>query len=253
MIRIRKMSKDTKVQIKAKPIIEMLGVTVLVTLIIVAIDIICKLLPRYEILKNSWVIADLVHIPQFLVPFLLIYYITKGKVGEYGFNLKEYPPVFTHRRMLIMGIFFGLLMSLRYIPQFLGNMPLDIPRPVTLVNIVGNMTFQWVIVGLCEETMFRGLIQTYLMNNLKGYVRIFGHDLHIGTVFGAIFWGGFHFINIIILPLKTVIFIVILTTIIGLPMGYAYQKTGSLLTTIIVHNMIFGVPLTIGYILYWLL
>lgn len=120
------MSKDTKVQIKAKPIIEMLGVTVLVTLIIVAIDIICKLLPRYEILKNSWVIADLVHIPQFLVPFLLIYYITKGKVGEYGFNLKEYPPVFTHRRMLIMGIFFGLLMSLRYIPQFLGNMPLDI-------------------------------------------------------------------------------------------------------------------------------
>ena len=52
MIRIRKMSKDTKVQIKAKPIIEMLGVTVLVTLIIVAIDIICKLLPRYEILTN---------------------------------------------------------------------------------------------------------------------------------------------------------------------------------------------------------
>lgn len=75
----------------------------------------------------------------------------------------------------------------RYIPQILGNVPLDIPRPVTLVNIVGNMTFQWVIVGLCEETMFRGLIQTYLMNNLKGYVKIFGNALHIGTIFGAIF------------------------------------------------------------------
>lgn len=101
--------------------------------------------------------------------------------------------------------------------------------------------------------MFRGLIQTYLMNNLKGNVHMLGHDLHIGTVIGAIFWGGFHFINIIIMPLGPVIFFVILTTAIGLLMGYAYQKTGSLLTTIIVHNTLFGVPLVIGYILYWLL
>ena len=249
----RKISKDIKLGLRVKPIIEMLGVTVLVALIIVIIDIICKLFPNYEVIKNSWILGSLVHIPQFLIPFLLIFYITKGKVQEYGFNLKEYPPIFTHRRMLKVGIFFGLLISLRHIPQILGNVPLDIPRPVTFINIVGNMTFQWVIVGLCEETMFRGLIQTYLMNNLKGYIRILGHDFHLGTVFGAIFWGGFHSINILVLPLDTVIFIIILTTAIGLLMGYAYQKTGSLLTTIIVHNTIFGVPLTIGYILYWLL
>lgn len=48
-------------------------------------------------------------------------------------------------------------------------------------------------------------------------------------------------------------FFVVLTTVAGLLMGYAYQETGSLLTTIIVHNTIFGVPLTVGYILYWLL
>lgn len=54
-----------------------------------------------------------------------------------------------------------------------------------------------VVVGVCEETMFRGLIQTYLMNNLKGNVKIFGHDLHIGTILGAIIWGGFHFVEIL--------------------------------------------------------
>ncbi|NOR16440.1 CPBP family intramembrane metalloprotease, partial [candidate division WOR-3 bacterium] len=171
----------------------------------------------------------------------------------YGFNAKVKPPIFTHKRMLIIGIIFGLLMSLRYISQITNNIPLDIPMPVTFVSVVGNMTFQWIIVGVCEETMFRGLIQTYLMNNLKGNVHMLGHDLHIGTVIGAIFWGGFHFINIIIMPLGPVIFFVILTTAIGLLMGYAYQKTGSLLTTIIVHNTLFGVPLVIGYILYWLL
>jgi membrane protease YdiL (CAAX protease family) len=120
------------------------------------------------------------------------------------------------------------------------------------MNVIGTMTFQWIIVGLCEETMFRGLIQTYLMNNLEGTVNMLGHELHIGTVIGAVIWGLFHFINILIMPLRPVIFFVILTTIVGLPIGYAYQRTKSLATTIIVHNAIFGVPLTIGYILHWL-
>jgi len=242
------------VKLKLTPIVRMLGVTAIVALVIVLIDAAFRSLPNYESLReNSWILADLVHIPQFLIPFLLICYITKGKVGEYGFNLREDPPEFTHRRMLVLGIFSGLLMSLTYIPQIVRNAPLDIPRPVTLVSVLGNMTFQWIVVGLCEETMFRGLIQTYLMKNLEGYVKIFGHDLHTGTVVGAIFWGAFHFINILSMPLGTVIFFVILTTPIGLLMGYAYQRTGSLLTTAIVHNTLFGVPLTIGYLLYWLL
>lgn len=243
-----------QVKLRLAPIVKMLGVTAIVALIIVLIDAAFRSLPIYESLaEDSWILADLVHIPQFLIPFLLICYITKGRVGEYGFNLRENPPVFTHGRMLKIGVFFGLLMSLSYIPQIIGNAPLDIPRPVTLVSVLGNMTFQWIVVGVCEETMFRGLIQTYLMNNLEGYVKILGHDLHIGTIIGAIFWGGFHFMNILILPLGTVIFFVILTTAIGLLMGYAYQETGSLLTTTIVHNTLFGVPLTIGYLLYWLL
>ena len=90
------------------------------------------------------------------------------------------------------------------------------------------------------------------MNNLKGFVTILGHDLHIGTVIGAIFWGVFHFINILVMPLASVVFVVILTTIAGLAMGYAYQETRSLLTTIIIHNTVFGIPLTLGYIIHWI-
>lgn len=52
------------------------------------------------------------------------------------------------------------------------------------------------------------------------------------------------------MPLGSVVFVVLLTIVAGLLMGYAYQETGSLLTTMIVHNTLFGVPLTIGYLLY---
>lgn len=242
-----------QIRLQPVPILKMLGATAIVALCIVAIIMASKSLPNYESLKDSWILADLVHIPQFLIPFLIICYLTKGKLREYGFNLKEAPPTFTHKRMFMIGIISGSLLSLMYIPQIIKNAPLDISQPVTLVSIAGNMTFQWIVVGICEETMFRGLIQTYLMNNLEGNVKIFGHYLHIGTVLGAIFWGLWHFINIFIMPLRTVVFLVILTTAIGLIMGYAYQKTGSLLTTIIVHNTLFGVHKTIGYILYWLL
>ena len=234
------------IRLRPTPILKMLVVTALVVLSIVAIYVSYKWL-------DPWVLASLVHIPQFLIPFLIICYVTKGKLREYGFNLKQAPTTFTHKRMLIVGAIFGFLLSLRYIPQIIGNVPLGIPQPVTAVSIAGNMTFQWIIVGLCEETMFRGLIQTYLMKNLEGHVKILGQYLHMGTVLAAIFWGGFHFIEILHTPLSNVVFLVLLTTAIGLLMGYAYQKTGSLLTTIIVHNTLFGVHLTVGYIIYSLL
>ena len=233
----------------------MLGIVAVVAAVIVSIFAALRSLPSFEAMMrdSSWVVSDLVHIPQFLIPFLLVWWLTKGKLGEYGFNLRQKPPIFTHRRMLILGILFGLLMSLKYVSSLVRGAPLDIPQPVTFRNVLGNLTFQWIVVGLSEETMFRGLIQTHLMKNLSGYIRILGHDLHVGTVIGAVLWGLFHFINILVMPFGSVVLTVALTTAAGLLMGYAYQETGSLLTTIIVHNTIFGVPLTIGYIFYWLL
>jgi membrane protease YdiL (CAAX protease family) len=232
----------------------MLTVTVTVAVIIYYINVIMLALPNYEtlLMESSWIFVDLVHVPQFLIPFIMILYITKGRPSHYGFNLKEDPPEFTHRRMLIIGLCSGLLMSTKYVTQMVNGLPLDVPQPVTPTNIIGYMTFQWIIVGLSEETMFRGLIQTYLMENLEGEIKITGHRFHIGTVIAAFFWGGFHIINALNMPLSTAVFTVVITTPIGLLMGYAYQRTGSLLTTTLIHNTLFGVPLTIGYILHFM-
>jgi len=242
------------VKLKHKPILKMLAVTVTVMISIYYINAMLLALPNYETLRmeSSWIFADLVHVPQFLIPFIIILYITKGRPSHYGFNLKEDPPEFTHKRMLIIGLCFGLLMSIKYIAQIVSGSPVDIPQPVTPTNILGYMTFQWIIVGLSEETMFRGLIQTYLMENLEGEIKIAGHGLHTGTVIAALFWGGFHIINALNMPLSSAVFTVLITTPIGLIMGYAYQRTGSLLTTTLVHNTLFGVPLTIGYILHFM-
>jgi membrane protease YdiL (CAAX protease family) len=247
--------KPEQLVIKPAPIIKMLGVSIIVALAIVLVYAVIRLNPDFEsIVKySSWIIADMVHIPQFVIPLVLITYLTGGKLSKYGFNLKPKPSSFTHAKMFGLGLLFGFVMSIQPITQFIKSGPIDVPQPVTATSFLGNMTFQWIVVGLSEETMFRGLIQTYLMINLGGYFRILGHELHIGTIIAAVIWGLFHFINILIMPFGSVLFTVVLTTMAGLLMGYAYQKTGSLLSTIIIHNTLFGVPLTISYFLYWLL
>jgi membrane protease YdiL (CAAX protease family) len=243
-----------QVKLKPGPIVRMLCVSVGVALLIILIDWLAGSRPGLKDLTAAypWLLADLVHIPQFLVPFAIILYITKGRLRRYGFNLQQDPHL-THRRVLAIGAAFGLLMSIKYVFQIVRAGSVDVPQPVTAVNVAGRMTFQWIVVGLSEETMFRGLTQTYLMERLEGHVRLLGHDFHIGTVIGAIFWGAFHLLNVLIMPLGPVLLLVALTTAIGLILGYAYQRTGSLLTTVIMHNTIFGVPLTVGYVLCWLL
>ena len=243
------------INLKPGPILKMSGVGIIVAFAIILIDATTRINPNLGMLVEGspWFLATLVHIPHVVIPVALIYYVSGGRLHAYGFNLNQKPPIFTHKRMLGLGAIFGLVMSLRYVSQIARGVPVDIPQPVTTASFLGNMTFQWIVVGLSEETLFRGLIQTYLMENLRGSVRILGHQLHIGTVIGAIIWGAFHFINILMMPLGPVVLTVILTTFAGLAMGYAYQETRSLLTTIIVHNTLFGVPLIIGYILYALL
>jgi membrane protease YdiL (CAAX protease family) len=230
----------------------MIAITIMVAIAIILIDLYVRSVPHLEkiVAKSPWILATLVHIPQFIIPFGFIYFLSRGKIDNYGFNLHQKPPVFTHRRMLYLGVACGMLLSFQHIVRAFKGIPLDIPYPVTMGNVLGNMIFQWIIVGLTEETMFRGLIQTYLMDNLTGSHMILGHQLHIGTIIGAILWGAFHFINCLIMPIGPVMFTVIFTTFAGLLMGYAFQETRSLLTTAIVHNTLFGVALTTGYILY---
>jgi len=232
------------IKLRPAPILKMLTVTVVVALSIFVISM--------NVDASSWVLAVLVHVPQFVVPFSIILYMSGGEPASYGFNLNEDPPEFSHRRMLFIGLLSGLVLSVRYIVQIVNGLPLDIPEPVDSFTFLGYLGFQWIVVGLSEETLFRGLIQTYLMENLEGSVDIWGHEVHIGTVVAALFWGGFHIINVLNMPLGSALLTVLITTPIGLLLGYAYQRTGSLLTTILVHNTLFGLPLTIGYILYFI-
>jgi hypothetical protein len=85
-----------RVKLRFAPIIKMLAISLIVAFLIFLIS--------ENLLSSSWMLAIFVHVPQFVVPFITILYITEGKPGGYGFNLKEDPPEFSHRRMLYIGL-----------------------------------------------------------------------------------------------------------------------------------------------------
>ncbi len=62
------------VKLKAAPVISMLGVIVLVVIAIVLIDAGFRSLPDSPLFAHgtSWMLAILVHVPQFVIPFLVI-------------------------------------------------------------------------------------------------------------------------------------------------------------------------------------
>jgi membrane protease YdiL (CAAX protease family) len=250
----RQKGETEQIRLPLAPLVKMTALTLLVALAVALLTEAIKRHPNYGHIAevSSWILADLAHVPQFAIPFAFILVLSKGRLRAYGFNLNQKLPTFTHLRMLGLGVLCGTLMSVQTIMQAVRGLPIDVPQPVTPANVVGQLTFQWIVVGVAEETMFRGLIQTYLMDRLNGFFNIVGHRLHIGAILGAILWGLFHFVNILVMPLGPVVGTVILTSFAGLLMGYAYQETRSLLTTIIVHNTLFGFPLAVSYVLYWL-
>ena len=128
-------------KLKLTPILKMLTVTVTVALSIYFINAMLLDLPNYETLmtESSWIFADLVHVPQFLIPFIIILYITKGRPSQYGFNLKEDPPEFTHRRMLIIGLCSGLLMSIKNIISIVKGLPVDVRARARSEIVLSNL------------------------------------------------------------------------------------------------------------------
>ena len=103
---------------RSAPIIRMLCVSIGIAMLIVLIEVLFRSHPDSEILmaRHPWPLADLLHVPQSLIPFLLILYITRGRPQSFGFDLREDSHL-SHKRMLRIGIVLGLLMSFKYIPR----------------------------------------------------------------------------------------------------------------------------------------
>ncbi|HAV42939.1 TPA: hypothetical protein DCX15_02855 [bacterium] len=197
----------------------------------------------------SWIYNYISHIPPLVLSLVLIQYHVKrfnGRWQDWGFRLKG--GNLWLKTSFILALLWSIPDILQYFASLLGLVEWMTPSP-SLSAILGGLLFDWTFLGISEEIFFRGFVQTYLMKNIEGYVRLVKWDFHIGTVVAALLFGLSHLMNILSMsPLLTLSYIVV-SAFFGLTAGYVYQRTRSLIGPIIMHNVSSGIGLVAGLLL----
>jgi membrane protease YdiL (CAAX protease family) len=110
----------------------------------------------------------------------------------------------------------------------------------TYLSIVMNLLFSGVIVGISEEFVFRGQIQTGLNNSVKKTVKLGKRSIRLGTILAALVFAALHVADIYSVPFAFVF---------GIVVGYYYDKTNSIWGAVIIHNIIDFLSLVIPIVL----
>jgi hypothetical protein len=186
------------------------------------------------------------HIGLFLVGFVGIWVCSNHQPRNWGFSI-NHPKI---NLSILLGI---LLAVVGFLQSFLLSKVISIssiPFKPTPMNLFWMGLYIWIFVGIAEETLYRGMVQTYLMKHLNGQIRIIKWDFKLGTLIAAVLFGCSHLCALSLQPYPLVISNVISTTIGGLILGYLYQQTNSLIGPIIAHNLSNGLAnLLIGLFL----
>lgn len=109
---------------------------------------------------------------------------------------------------------------------------------LSLEPLLANLIFRATLVGLAEEFLFRGLIQTGLNRSLPGSLALGRWRIQIGTVVAALVFGLTHAENLALgQPLVEVLPNLVYAIFLGLLAGYFYDKTRNLWGAVILHNI----------------
>ena len=213
-------------------------------------------IPEFKLAAESspWIPKYVGDSLAFSIGMIMIRRVSKGRLGEYGFTLARRD--LKLKFSIISGMILALIGTLfDHLPELMaGGSKIEpaYPYPLTTANVLGMMSFQWILVGVFEETITRGLVQTPLMNKLKGSVGVFKWDFHTGTVITAIIFGVGHFGPHIFFGGSWISLAphLIFATLYGLCSGYIYQETKSLAGPILMHNIVDGLLYSVDYLFY---
>jgi membrane protease YdiL (CAAX protease family) len=110
----------------------------------------------------------------------------------------------------------------------------------TSLAIVMNLLFNGVIVGVSEEFVFRGQVQTGLNNSVKETVKLGKGNVRLGTILTATVFAALHLQSVYSIPFAFVF---------GMVVGHYYDKTNSIWGAVIIHNVVdllsFVVPIVL--------
>jgi membrane protease YdiL (CAAX protease family) len=198
--------------------------------------------------EHPWIGAYEHHFWQLVLALLLIGVLSGCRFSEWGLNRRNAAVSWRILRIFCVVYFFIVLVVNVLAPLLLHQSRTAIPA-MTAVNLAGWLSFMWAFVGVSEEILFRGLIQTFLARTWTGVSEMAGIAMpHAGIVTTIIFCLAH------IDPFHPHVFWDQQVWALGLGLYYSavYYRTGSLLNPILAHNYSDGLVFTATQFSRWL-
>jgi membrane protease YdiL (CAAX protease family) len=200
-----------------------------------------------QLQQRQWLVLDEHHLWQLIFALILIRIFSSGRYSDWGLNLRNLGAslrIFAWFVPICLAILFAVA-----IPDLLHHHSPEFNYPLTRTNILGWLSFEWLLPGPSEEILFRGLIHTYLTKTWKGVVQL--GKLHIPTagIITTLLFCLAHldFVHSPHLSWSQQFFAFGL----GIYYSAVYHRTGSLLNPILAHNFWDGTAVASWFLLYW--
>ena len=191
----------------------------------------------FERPQMPWIAEAYVEVVQFAYALLAIRWMQRIYPGDYGLKLPEGKTYVLDA--ILWGLFFGVLMTVvDFWPQLLAQRPppSNVYAP-TAYNMTGWLSFEGLIAGTSEETLFRGLLVTYLASAMPGRLSFRGYDISGAGVVVAALFALAHIGNFFLRPFPMAFGQLVYAFALGVLYAYWYEKSRSLLAPVIGHNM----------------
>jgi uncharacterized protein len=252
--------RETEVEVQESSIYQRMLALAFVIGLYYAIQLLTQLLAVYPHLglpedltrHGSWVQVFDHHVWQMLLALAAIGILSRGRWREWGLNLRNRNE--SLRLIWQFLRYYGLyFIGIGFVVQWLFFPIPEVDHPLTVTHIAGRLLFGFLFVGLSEEILFRGLIQTYLSRFWRGVRRWGSIEMPVAGILAAGIFTLVH-INFSIVPLQiTHLYIpqLIMALVLGLFYAFAYHRTGSLLAPIVTHNLSDGLLWMSEYLLVW--
>lgn len=182
------------------------------------------------------------HVAQLLLTLAFMWWL-HPRFRDWGFNLRSLSAT-----LQWIGIFLLVFGALEIFSKW-GGRTSALPYPLTTRNMLGVQFFQYVLSGLGEEPLFRGLVMTFLATRWKAVYRLFGIEVPQTVLIAtALFMLAHVTIDPFTFSISGVDFGQQLKALqLGLLYGIAFHYTRSLIAPIAIHGLSNGFQYTLWY------
>jgi membrane protease YdiL (CAAX protease family) len=215
------------------------------------LSLVCRVTPRLfseeQLRQERWIGLFEHHLLQMVFALILIGLFSRGRFSDWGLNLRN-ARISWRMFFRFVPIYSLVILAVNVLPAATTRQPPSFDYPLTRANIAGWLAFECFFVGISEEILFRGLIQTFLAQTWRGILNVRGVAVPTAGIVTTII---FCIAHVDVLHWHVSWLQQLFALGLGLYYSIVYHRTGSLLNPILAHNYGDGIIFVALYLTYW--